>query len=90
MDQQLYAVGQMKWHKHTEFENTVLRLGGFHTVCCFIGSTGKLFIDVGLKDFLVESGVYADATIDMMLAGKQFHQSVRGLTLAYETHATLP
>ena len=85
MDQQLYAVGQqVKWHKNPEFQNTVLRLGGFHTVCCFIRSIGKLFTDAGLKDLLVESGIYAEATVNMMLAGKQFHRSVRGLTLAYE------
>lgn len=59
---------QVKWAKANEFQNTVLRLGGFHPVCCFIGALGKLFADAGLKELLVESGVYAGATVDMMLS----------------------
>ena len=41
-------------------------------------------MDAGLKDLLVESGIYAEGTVDMMLMGKQFHRSVRGLALVFE------
>ena len=37
-----------------------------------------------MRDILVDSDVYADSTADLMLAGKQFHRAVRGLTLLYE------
>ena len=85
MDQQLYAVAQqVKWTKPEEFQNHVLRLGGFHSTCCFISVIGKVWGDGGLRDLLVESGVYASNTVDQMLNGKQFHRSVRGLILSYE------
>ena len=67
----------------------ILRLGGFHTVCCFIASVGKLWGDAGLRDLLVAADVFAASTVDQMLAGKQFHRAVRGLTLTYEVFMEL-
>ena len=85
MDQQLYAVAQqVKWSKPDEFADHILRLGGFHSLCTFIAAIGRLWGDGGLKSLLVESGVYAEGTVEMMLTGKHFHRAVRGLTLAYE------
>ncbi|MES9879249.1 MAG: hypothetical protein ABW185_00005 [Sedimenticola sp.] len=85
MDQQLYAIAQqVKWSKPQELESNVLRLGGFHGMCAFIASIGKLWAAGGLKDLLVDSDVYAENTVDQMLAGKQFFRAVRGITLAYE------
>ncbi|CAG2194970.1 unnamed protein product [Mytilus edulis] len=89
-DLQLYAVAQqVKWDRPSEFKSHILRLGGFHTLSCFISSIGKIWGDGGLRDLLVDSGVYAAATVDQMLAGKQFNRAVRGLTLLYETLKTL-
>lgn len=86
MDQQLYAVAQqVKWSRSDEFDAHVLRLGGFHTLSCFTAAIGKLWGGGGLRDMLVDSGVYAACTADQMLSGKQFNRSVRGLTLAYES-----
>ena len=85
MDQQLYAIGQqVKWGCPEKFMSHFNRLGGFHTICCFISSIGKLWGDGGLKDLLKDSNVYAACTVDSMLEGKQYHRSVRALTLVYE------
>ena len=90
MDQQLYAIAQqVKWQLPEEFQSHVLRLGGFHTVCCFIASVGKLWGDAELRDLLVDADVFAASTVDQMLAGKQFHRAVRGLTLTYEVFMEL-
>ena len=68
----------------------ILRMGGFHTLSCFIACVGKCWRgDVGLLDFLVASGVYAASTADQMFAGKQFNRALRGLTLAYETFTAM-
>lgn len=84
-DQQLYAVAQqVKWSMPELFRNHVIRLGGFHEVTCFIASIGKIWGDAGLRDLLVDSDVYAGNSTDQMLAGKQYHRAVRGLTLSYE------
>ena len=84
-DQQLYAIAQqVKWSLPNTFDTHILRIGGFHTLSCFIASVGKLCGDGGLRDLLVDSSVYAAATVDQMLSGKQFNRAVRGLMLAYE------
>ena len=82
MDQQLYAIAQqVKWCRSEQFKMHIVRIGGFHTLSCFIAAIGKLWGDGGLRDLLVDSNVYASSTTDLMLAGKQFHRAVRGLTL---------
>ncbi|CAG2219736.1 unnamed protein product [Mytilus edulis] len=89
-DQQLYAVSQqVKWSMPEIFQSPILRLGGFHTLSCFIACIGKLWADGGLRDLMVDSGVYAGCTVDQMLLGKQFNRSVRGLTLVYEALRSL-
>ncbi|VDI20662.1 Hypothetical predicted protein [Mytilus galloprovincialis] len=55
----------------------------------FISCIGKLWADGGLRDLMVDSGVYAGCTVDQMLLGKQFNRSVRGLTLVYEALRSL-
>jgi len=50
---------------------------------------GKLWGDGGLRDLLVDSGVYAAATVDQMSCGKQLNRALRGLTLCYEALKSL-
>ena len=80
MDQQLYVIAkQFMWHLPDELNNHTMRLGGFHTQCCFISSIGQLWGDGGLRDILIDSGVYASATVDQMMSGKQYKRAVCGL-----------
>jgi hypothetical protein len=67
----------------------LLRLGGFHTLSCFITSVCKLWGDGGLADLLVDSGVCAACTVEQMFSGKQFNRAVRGLTLTYKAVMSL-
>jgi hypothetical protein len=46
---------QINWSRPLEFQNHIIRLGGFHTLSCFITSIGKLWGDGGLADLLVDS-----------------------------------
>ena len=56
MDQQLYCIAKkVMWHFPDEFKNHTMRLGGFHTHCCFISSIGQFWGDVGLRNILVDS-----------------------------------
>ena len=50
---------------------------------------GKLWGDDGLRDLLIDSDDYAGSTADLILAGKQFHRAIRGLTLLYEVLSQL-
>ena len=58
------------------FQSHILRLGGFHTLSCFTACIGKLWADGGLRDPLVDSGVYAGCTVDQMLSGTQFNRAM--------------
>ena len=70
LDQHLYAVAQkVKWSMPNEMKEKILRLG-FLTICTFIACIGKICGDGGLKDLLVDSNVYAESTVNLMLAGK--------------------
>lgn len=92
MDPQLYAVAQqVKWAVGEQFAGHILRLGvgGLHPLASFIVSIGKIWGDCGLRDLLADLGFYAPNTVDQILAGKQFNQAVRALTLAYEAFAKL-
>ena len=76
MDQQLYCIAkQVMWHLSDEFNNHTMRLGGFHTQYCFISSIGQLWGDAGLRDILLDNGVYASATVDQMLSGEQYKRA---------------
>lgn len=85
LDEELYAIAQqVKRSMPNEMKANILRLGGFHTVFTFIACIDKIWGAWGLDDLLVESNVCAESTVNLMLAGKQFHRAVRGITIAYE------
>ncbi|CAC5411581.1 unnamed protein product [Mytilus coruscus] len=89
-DQQLYAIAkQVEWAMPETFKTHIIRLGGFHTLSCFIASIGKLWGDGGLKDLLIDPSVYAAGTVDQMMCGKQFNRAVRALTVVYEALVAL-
>ena len=84
-DQELYAIAkQVEWAIPETFRNHTVRLGGFHTLSCYIAAIGKLWGDGGLKYLLVDSSVYAIGTVDQMLNGKEFNRATRAFVLAYE------
>ena len=69
--------------------STTMRLGGFHTQCCFISSNGQLWGNVGLRDILIDSGVYESATVDQIMSGKQYKRAVcRLISMMYEAVMT--
>ena len=85
MDLQLYSVAEkIKWYKPGEMVDHVLRLGGFHALSSYIAAIGKIYGDGGLKDLLINAGVFAPCTTVQLLAGKHFHRAIRGLTLVFE------
>ena len=67
-----------------QFENTVIRLGGFHIALNYLATLGKMFADSGLEDLLIESGVYGSGAASAIQQGKTYNRGVRGCTLAFE------
>ena len=61
-----------------------MRLGGMRLIMAYIAVIGKLFGDGGLWGLLTATGVYAEATAQQMLQGKQYDRGVRGIRLVTE------
>ena len=62
----------------------MMRLGAMHLIMAFLASIGKIFGDGGLQNILTSSHVYAAATVNQMLQGKQYARAIRGVRLAHE------
>ena len=85
MDLQLYALAQeVKWHLSDEFASHILRMGSSHAMMSFLSSMGKIWGDAGLRDLLVDSGVYAAGTVELFLQGKEYNRAVTAFIYAYE------
>ena len=51
-DQALYAKAtEIKWKQRAQFNDLVLRMDVFHTICTFLSVIGKRFKDAGLRDW---------------------------------------
>ena len=70
---------QIQWRYPEEFANVIIRMGGFH-----IALMGKKYLDSGLDDLLIESGVYAAGTTAALMKGKSYNRGVRAYKLVSE------
>ena len=61
---------QIQWRYPEEFSDVVIRMGGFHVALNFLTLLGKKYLDCGLDDLLIESGVYAADFISELMKGK--------------------
>ena len=66
-----------------------MRMGDFHKILSYNGSVRKVYGSTGLKDILVQSDVYAQGTVDLILQGEEFNQGIRAYILTYEALSQL-
>ena len=52
-------------------------MGRFHIAFNFLAIIGKKFLNSGLEDLLIESGVYAAGTTSALMKGKSYNRGVR-------------
>ena len=64
-------------------------MGGFHGACTCISVIGLVWASAGLKDLFVGAEIYAEATLELIIQGKEFTRSVRWIVLGYETFSQL-
>ena len=89
-DLQLYGSSkEIIWSIPDEFNNHFVCLGGFYGEICYLSSLRKIWGSAGLKDMLVNSDVYAEGSVYMILQGKEFNRGIRAFILAYETLSQL-
>ncbi|CAC5391599.1 unnamed protein product [Mytilus coruscus] len=83
-DQQLYAIAQqVKWSKPDIFNRHILRLGGFHSLSCFLASIGNFGVR-WISRFVGRFWCVCWKYSQLMLNGKEFNRAVRGFTLVFE------
>lgn len=83
-DQALFAKpAEITW-KQKKFQNIILRMGSFHTICNLSSIMGKRFQDSGLRDLCVESGVIAEGSITAVMEGRNYNRAVRLHKVMYE------
>ena len=84
-DQAIYAKAvEIMWKHRDLFADLVPRLSAFHTISCVLSVIGKQFLPSGLTDVIIESGVIEERSIDRILTGKAYNQTVRFHKLNYE------
>ena len=66
-----------------EFANVIIRMGGFHIALNYLGLIGKKYLDSGLDDLRIESGVYAAGTTAALMKGKSYTRGVRVFRLMW-------
>ena len=59
-------------------------MGGFHIALNYLGLIGKKYLDSGLGDLLIESGVYAAGTTAAVMKGISYNRGVRAHKLVSE------
>ena len=75
---------QIQWKHPEEFSNTVIRLGGFHIALNYLSLLGKKYMNSGIQDMLVESGVYGEGTAEALLRGDSYNRGVRAHKISLE------
>ena len=89
-DEAIYSKAkEIQWQSNGEFNDTVIRQGGFHTALTFIAVIGKRYEESGIEDLLVESGVYASGSVMKIMTGKSYNKGVRALKLLSEAFSHL-
>ena len=79
-DEAIYCKAkEIQWQRTDEFSDTILRLGGFHTVLNFMAVIGKRYEDSGLEDLLIESGLYGSNTVKRIVEGKVYSKGIRAM-----------
>ena len=84
-DQAIYAKAvEIMWKHRDLFADLVPRLSAFHTISCVLSVIGKQFLPSGLTDVIIESGVIEEGSVDGIITGKAYNQTVRFHKLNYE------
>lgn len=81
-DQAIYEIALGLQKKDPDKFNTlVLRMGGFHIACNFMGAIGHFMKSSGIEDVLVEAGVCGPGTANKYMAGTDYYGMLRAHSL---------
>ena len=81
-DQAIYEIVLVLKNKNPDrYKSLILRMGGFHIACNFMGAIGHLMKFSGIEDILVEATVYGSGTANKIMAGKDYYTMLRAHSL---------
>ena len=73
VDQAIYAkVSEIAWRHKIKYVNVIIRMGAFHIIFNALAILGKRFMDAGLCDLCIESGVVGERSIIGVVEGKMY------------------
>ena len=75
---------EILWRHPEEFDDTVIRMGGFHIALHYLAVIGKMFRDSELLDLTIESAIYGCNTASHLLKGRTYNRGVRCHKLVME------
>ena len=75
---------EIQWRHPKEFDDTVIRMGGFHIALHYLAVIGKMFRDSGLLDLIIESDIYGCSTASHLVKGRTYNRGVRCHKLVME------
>ena len=76
---------QLIWSNSSDYENVIIRLGGFLFAYNCLNVNGMRFSNSGLADIWGESDVFEPETANKALEWKYYNRSVRGVKVTIET-----
>ena len=69
------------------FKQTILRLGGFQTILCFLAPIGDIMENSGIKETMLVP--YAEGAVPQMLNGKSYSRAMRSHIILAKALMTL-
>ena len=61
---------ELLWNSAERFSSVIIQLGGFHTMCSYMGCIGKVMTGSGFEDIVLEAGICASGSISKVISGK--------------------
>lgn len=84
-DLALYRIAkEIQWNRPLEFQQTIIRMGGFHIITNYLAALGTMNSSSGLSQLLVESRLFSETTVNQIFNGKHYNRGVLAHKLIYE------
>ena len=65
------------WQNPQKYKSVIVRMGAFHTKCCYMSCLGKLIRGSGFEEIIIESGICASGSIEKVMSGKHYNRATR-------------
>ena len=84
-DEAIYSKAkEIQWKCGDQFDDVILRMGGFHIALNFLGVIGHLYEGSGIEGIFIEADLYGSNTVCRFLKGKMYNRGVRAHKLLFE------